>query len=383
MFSKPFLLQPRTVKETGNRKTVLDEPYTLFPDKDALLLKDFPVRVSVGDPLYKQSSGSVLSPVNGIASLEHSEEGSKIRIVQDGNFIGSKPWIPKALKKEEVLEPMDRLGLVSLDFPEHSLLSYLKSRQKTSLIILAPFTRTQDVDYLPELRKNLECHTRFLEVLKTLFPEAQIRDYISALKSPVKNYSYPWGIPEYFVFQTEKLPFSKIKEILYLGPETLYNLYRALFADFPFIEREIALYFLGKNGGLRKADSTVRIRNGQSLKFLFEEYGPKYSNFTLNSFYEKNPVRDIKKGFYWDIRQNYSLVFLTKHDSQRREFPCVECGECSYNCPTQANPMALVSSFGNFNSSLCMECGICTFLCPSTISLRNKIRTWKEANHGF
>ncbi|TGK07680.1 oxidoreductase [Leptospira semungkisensis] len=383
MFAKPFLLQPRTVKETGNRKTVLDEPYTLFPDRDALLLKDFPVRVKVGDPLYKQNSGIVLSPVNGIASLEHSEEGSKIRIVQDGNFVGSKPWVFRTLQKDEVLETMDRLGLVSLDFPEHSLSSYFRSKTKTKLILLSPFTKTQDVDFLPELKKNSDCHSSFLEVLKAMFPEAKIKDYIFGMKPPIKTYSYPWGIPEYFANQTEKLSFSRIGDVLYIGPETLYNLYRALFADFPFIEREISLYFLGKNGGLRKSESTLRIRNGQSLKFLFEDLGSQYSSFTVNSFYEKHPVRDVQKGFYWDIRQHYSLIFLTRYDSQRKEFPCVECGECSLNCPTKANPMALVSSFGNFQAGLCMECGICTFLCPSSISLRDQIRNWKEANHGF
>ncbi|PJZ67403.1 oxidoreductase [Leptospira wolffii] len=384
MFTKPFLLQPRTVKETGNRRTVLDEPYTLFPDGDALLLKDFPVRVKVGDHLYKQKSGIVLSPVNGIASLEHGDEGTKIRIVQDGNFIGSKPWTPKSLQRNEVLETMDRLGLVSLDFPDLPLSSYFSSKSQVSLVILSPFSRTQEVDYLPELRKNADCHRHFLEFLKLAFPNANVRDYISGdSKIPIKNFAYPWGIPEYFVFKTEKLPFAAIGEVLYLGPETLYNLYRALFADFPFIEREIGLYFLGKNGGVRRSESTLRIRNGQSLKFLFEEYGELYPKFTVNSFYDQNSVRESKKGFYWDIRQHYSLIFLSRHESDRKEFPCVECGECSLNCPTKANPMALVSSFGNFQAGLCMECGICTFLCPSSISLRDRIRNWKEANHGF
>lgn len=383
MFTKPFLLQPRTVKETGNRRTVLDEPYTLFPDRDALLLKDFPVRVKVGDHLYKQNSGIVISPVNGIASLEHGDEGSKIRIVQDGGFVGSKPWTPRTLEEAEVWESMDRLGLVSLDFPDLSLSSYLRSKKNAKYVILSPFTKTQEVDYLSELSSNPECHAGFLGFLRTQFPNAKIRDYISELKSPLKTYAYPWGIPEYFSFRTEKIAFSKFEEVLYIGPETLYNLYRGLFADFPFIEREIGLYFLGKNGGVRKSASTIRIRNGQSLKFLFEEYETAYPFFTVNSFYDKNTVRDVQKGFYWDIRQYYSLVLLSRHESDRKEFPCVECGECSLNCPTKANPMALVSSFGNFQAGLCMECGICSFLCPSSIPLRERILNWKEANHGF
>ncbi|EQA46102.1 hypothetical protein LEP1GSC050_2675 [Leptospira broomii serovar Hurstbridge str. 5399] len=383
MFAKPFLLKPRTVKDAGTRKTVLDEPYTLIPDGGALLLKEFPARVKVGDSLFKQSSGTVLSPVNGVASLAHGETGTRVQIVQDGIFPVKNELHPKIWKKEEAIEVMDRLGLVSLDFPGQPLSDSFRERFKPRFIILSPYTRSQDIDFTSRLRTDPDCHKSFIDSLKLWFPETEIRDYILDKKIPLRNYAYPWGIPEYFTFKTEKIPFSRFKDVIYLGPETLYYLYRALFGGMPFIEREISLFFLGKNGGLRKAGTPLRVQNGQNLKFLFEEYEHSYSQFTLNSFFEYYPVRDTKEGFYWDIRLYSSLILLARHEAARSEFPCVECGECSLNCPTKSNPMALTVSLGQFQPGLCMECGICTFLCPSFISLRDRIRSVKEESVGI
>ncbi|PJZ68733.1 oxidoreductase [Leptospira perolatii] len=377
MFGKPFLLQPGIVPNAGNRKTVLDEPYTLFPDGGALLLKEFPARVRAGDPLFKRESGVVLSPVNGVASLQQSDSETRIRIVQDGVFYQSKELQPRSWKLGEALDAMDAYGLVSLDIKDRPLSSLFRKLQKPKFIVLAPFTRTQDIDYLKILKENRASHLAFLDALKVWFPESEVRDYILDLKSPIKKYMHPWGIPEYFLFKTEKLPFAEFNEVLYLGPETLHHLYRALYGDFPFIERDITLYFVEKNGTLKKANAPLRLRNGQNLKFLFDEYGSKYSAFTLNSFYDYYPVRSVKDGFFWDVRLYHSLILLANHDREKKEFPCVECGECSLNCPTRSNPMALVGYLGEFNSDYCMQCGICTFLCPSSISLRDKIREAK------
>lgn len=382
MFAKPFLLKPRTVKDTGIRKTVLDEPYTLAPEGGALLLKEFPARVKVGDPLFQQSSGAVLSPVNGVASLAREENGTKIRITQDGTFPSRKEPQPKRWNKQDACDAMDSLGIVSLDYCEKPLSSFFRNPVPPKIILLSPYTRTQNIDFCSRLSEMSDCHLAFLQALADWFPGVTIRDYISDKKPPVREYSYPWGIPEYFAYRTERIPFQKFSEALYLGPETLYHLYKALFSDFPFIERDASLFFLGKNGGLRKAQKPLAFRNGQNLKFLFEEFRNDFRWFTLNSFYENHPVRSVGESFYFDIRLHSSLILLARHDSNRSEFPCVECGECSLNCPTKANPMALVGFRGKFQPGLCMECGICTFVCPSSISLRDRIRSCKEDRRG-
>lgn len=122
-----FTLIPGLVHGKFSRKTVLEEPFTLFPESGALYLKEFPTRVRAGEPLVRQSVGTLLSPVDGIASLIQGEHSTKIRIVQDGSFqLSGEIQIDPSLKLAEALERMDELGLISLDFPDTTLSSLLK-----------------------------------------------------------------------------------------------------------------------------------------------------------------------------------------------------------------------------------------------------------------
>ncbi|EMO06694.1 hypothetical protein LEP1GSC116_3328 [Leptospira interrogans serovar Icterohaemorrhagiae str. Verdun HP] len=254
-----------------SRKTVLEEPFTLFPESGALYLKEFPTRVFAGEPLVRQSVGTLLSPVDGIASLIQGEHSTKIRIVQDGSFqLSSETRIDSSLKLDQALQRMDELGLVSLDFSNTTLSSLFKTFCST-LIVLSPYTKTQSVDFQKILLEECrELHIRFLEYLKVWFPEASVKDYI-LFPVPFRKYEYPLGYPQYFVKKALSENVFQKEKILYLGPETLYHLYRALFKKIPYIERNITIYYVGKNGGLKKEESPIKLRDGQSLGFLLSE----------------------------------------------------------------------------------------------------------------
>ncbi|EMO75935.1 hypothetical protein LEP1GSC127_4956 [Leptospira kirschneri str. 200801925] len=373
-----FTLKPGLVHGKFSRKTVLEEPFTLFPELGALYLKEFPTRVFAGEPLVRQSVGTLLSPVDGIASLIQGEHSTKIRIVQDGSFqLSGETKIDPSLKLDQALQRMDELGLVSLDFPNTTLSSLFKTFQ-SSLIVLSPYIKTQSVDFQKILLEECkELHIQFLEYLKVWFPEAFIKDYILS-PVPFRKYEYPLGYPQYFVKKALSGKVFRKEKILYLGPETLYHLYRALFKKIPYIERHITIYYVGKNGGLKKEESPIKFRDGQSLGFLLSEKKKEYPNFTFNSFFDGGEFHSSSEEYFLDIYKHHSIIFVSGKIQERNELPCIECGECTYNCPLECNPISLVNGQGKFFTDACIECGICTYLCPSGISIRNKIREVKS-----
>lgn len=373
-----FTLKPGLVHGKFSRKTVLEEPFTLFPESGALYLKEFPTRVRAGEPLVRQSVGTLLSPVDGIASLIQGEHSTKIRIVQDGSFqLSGEIQIDPSLKLEEALERMDELGLVSLDFPDTTLSSLFKAF-RSSLIVLSPYTKTQSVDFRKILLKECkELHILFLEYIAAWFPGAVIKDHILS-PVPFRKYEYPVGFPQYFVKKAFSEKVFQKEKILYLGPETLYHLYRALFRKIPYIERHISIYYVGKNGDLKKEESPIKFRDGQSLSFLLLEKRKEYPSFTFNSFFDGGEFHSSSEEYFLDIYKHHSIIFVSDKIRERKEFPCIECGECTYNCPLECNPVSLVTGQGRFFANACIECGICTFLCPSRISLRDRIRNAKR-----
>ncbi|MBM9579170.1 oxidoreductase [Leptospira sp. 201903070] len=372
-----FTLKPGLVHGNFSRKTVLEEPFTLFPEPGALYLKEFPTRVRAGEPLLKQSVGTLLSPVDGIASLIQGEHSAKIKIVQDGSFqLSNETRIDPSLTLEQALERMDELGLVSLDFADITLSSLFKTFS-SSLIVLSPYTKTQSVDFRKILLEEFkELHIQFLEYLGGWFPGAIVKDFV-VNPVPFRKYEYPMGFPQYFLKKALSQKTFQKENTLYLGPETLYHLYRALFKKIPFIERHISIYYVGKNGGLKKEESPIKFRDGQSLSFLLLEKKKEYPNFTFNSFFDGGEFHSSSEEYYLDIYKHHSILFVAGKIREQKELPCTECGECTYNCPLECNPIALVTGQGKFSSNACIECGICTFLCPSGISLRDKIQKVK------
>lgn len=74
---------------------------------------------------------------------------------------------------------------------------------------------------------------------------------------------------------------------------------------------------------------------------------------------------------------------------ERREFPCIHCGECVSVCPLHMNPsrLALLARKGeyeamarDFHLFTCFECGSCSYVCPSNIPLVQYFRVGKSRN---
>ncbi|MCX7999790.1 MAG: 4Fe-4S dicluster domain-containing protein, partial [Leptospiraceae bacterium] len=58
---------------------------------------------------------------------------------------------------------------------------------------------------------------------------------------------------------------------------------------------------------------------------------------------------------------------------------CIDCNDCNYFCPVQANPKELLNrNKSSFLAEKCIECGLCSVFCPSHIDFARRIRELKE-----
>ncbi|WP_394230338.1 electron transport complex subunit RsxC [Shewanella colwelliana] len=72
---------------------------------------------------------------------------------------------------------------------------------------------------------------------------------------------------------------------------------------------------------------------------------------------------------------------------ERKEQPCIRCGECAVACPAQLLPQQLFwhakaqeyDKAAGYNLRDCIECGCCSYVCPSDIPLVEYYRVAKSA----
>ncbi len=84
------------------------------------------------------------------------------------------------------------------------------------------------------------------------------------------------------------------------------------------------------------------------------------------------------------IKNNNAIIALNEEDSKEPETtPCIRCGKCISQCPLLLNPVLISKAYREHDTdsleklkvNLCMECGCCSYICPTKQPLvqRNKL----------
>ncbi len=84
------------------------------------------------------------------------------------------------------------------------------------------------------------------------------------------------------------------------------------------------------------------------------------------------------------LKNNNAIIALNEKDSAEPvTTPCIRCGKCISHCPLLLNPVLISKGYRTHDTdileqakvNLCMECGCCSFICPTKQPLvqRNKL----------
>ncbi|HMV43446.1 MAG TPA: hypothetical protein PK079_04205 [Leptospiraceae bacterium] len=341
---------------------------------------EFPRRLSIGDIIFQDESARILSPANGIAHYYPST--STIRFTIDGELNFKPQAFNGNYSLESLKQKIDSTGLVSLDFPGQSLSGLFSSLipDRESFILFVPFTKENLIDYRSKI---FEVYKNELEKLKKnikeIFPNVNVIDFLTDKKM---NYIYPEGSPRYFLHKYVGIDIAKDfpkDRFLYLGPETIYHLIRGLYFNIPFHERYVSVNIINQSGTLEGETKAFLLKNGLNLSDFLNSFQTRYKYFTVNSFYDKQPVYEIGTEFIFDIYKHHSVIICDRIHFEKNEKSCTDCNDCSYYCPVAANPRAILDKDKTgFNSSVCLDCGICSLLCPSHIDLSTRIAEIKQ-----
>lgn len=347
-----------------------------IPLPNQLTSSDFPRRVTLGESLGETEKGwAVLSPLNGIVSL--SKDKKQMLLNLDGEWLSAREYKPKLTDYSEFLLKIKKLGLLHLDFRESTLHSAFDNLNNLKLetIVLSPFTAHNHLNAKELFSEQEKLGIQFLKnQFLSFFPKVKILDLLTEV---VDEFSEPLGNHEYFLSKNLGISLREVRtkladrSLLYLGPETIFHLIRALYFSIPFVKRHLIVFLMDSSGKVGSIRKEYFLSNGQSLQFLVDEYQEKYSTASFESVYDISASMDIQKLPYFQI-QNHSFLILTKGKKKERSpFPCIQCLECNGICPTKANPYALIlEEPGRFQREECLHCGLCTVHCPSGIDLR-------------
>ncbi|MBE7410605.1 MAG: hypothetical protein L6Q54_06960 [Leptospiraceae bacterium] len=345
---------------------------------------NFPRSVQIGETLFFSDYLNILSPISGYAHFSENKKDTLV-LTLNGTFEPKEKYSKDAFQLKTLKEKILKYGNTSFDFTDETLITCLNkfSDKENSKIIFSPFSKNEFIDFQEKIHSEFSVELElFKKNIKEVFPKSKVLDFLSRKQ---KKSHYPSGDPMYFLCKYIGLPNSEkfpLHDVLFLGAETLYYLFRSLYREIPFIERMFSVNFLHKNGKFKTQKKPIFLKNGQNINFITKNFQNRFRYFSTNSIYTLPVFFPSTDNFFLDIYSDTHLNLVAKNPVQKKELPCIDCKDCSLFCPVNLKPRNILDENDkSFQSELCIECGLCTVYCPSGINFRKRISDKKRLRH--
>ncbi|MCX5687365.1 MAG: electron transport complex subunit RsxC [Candidatus Omnitrophica bacterium] len=170
--------------------------------------------------------------------------------------------------------------------------------------------------------------------------------------------------------------------IVVINVQTIFAIYEAIYLRKPLYERVITI-----SGGFPNIAKNILVRIGTPIKDILDYCGlnPKLDIYKIvmggpmTGVAQSNSKAPIIKG------TSGILVLDKKFKLEEKELECIRCSRCIEACPVGLMPCMIglsskkakfdiASSYDPFD---CIECGSCSFVCPSNIPLVQLIKLAK------
>ena len=178
-----------------------------------------------------------------------------------------------------------------------------------------------------------------------------------------------------------------------VAPSTIFAV-AAILEGTPLTHRAVTV-----SGGAVKRPRNLWVPIGTPLRCLLESAGGlrESAAVTLTGGPMAGQVQEDLEAPV--VKNTNGLICLTEQEhntAAQPEMVCVRCGHCVSSCPMNLNPvlvyramrMGETERLPQLNLEDCLECGCCTYICPSRIPLLDLVRQAKDLlkeggeNHG-
>ena len=339
--------------------------------------------VVVGSVIGKEKedlSIPVLSSVNGsVVEIRdtYNTDGKKSKAVvvevKENTKLEEKEVDINSLSKEEILNKIQEFGLVD----EAGVPLSLKYRAFSgNKLLVKSFSYESNIAYYDLLNTKEKEINKALEVLNKLFVSLEIKkaDSKSVSKKTIELKREEL-ISKFFGkgVKNEEVIVEDILSLVYLG--------ECFLSGQPHLDEYVVV-----SGSAIKENVLLKVKLGTTLDEVLEKLGG--SKEELGKIVVGGALGGIPQ-FSDDSAISYNakaILFLnTKDATKATESPCIRCAKCLRACPEGLNPIKLMElwergekeEFLKFGGNKCIECGLCSYVCPSKIEVANKIVTAK------
>jgi len=359
------------------------------------------VNEKIDFPLHSSVSGYVITGTKKIMN-----NGKKIKcVVIENDFkekykdkIGAKRNLSN-YNKEEFISLLKNSGITGLggsDFP--TFLKYNTDNKINYLLVngveCEPYIGCDKAVMQNYTEEILECVDAILEIMKIKKAYIVVKENnISAIekfKKYIGTYPniaiatmkdmYPAGweknIVEKVLGKTYKTYPVEIGAIV-SNVSTIYAIYEMLKYNRPLTERIITITGTGIN-----KPTNVKVKIGALLTEIIENI-EGYKELKNPLFIAGGPM--MGNSLPTDelvVTKDLNCV-LVIDDLDEVNLPCINCGKCTYVCPSKIYPVLIMKNCNNeknlkdLKPERCIECGLCSYVCPSKIEVREFVRIAK------
>lgn len=324
-------------------------------------------------------SDGLMEPFEGITPPDVTDKESFLKAVRESGAVGlGGAGFPTHVKLNTD-KNIDTLIVNAAECEPYITVDY-REAVDNSWDVLSGVFAIKDIMKIPHVVIAVEDNKpEAIKILTSIAAKSPEVD-IMCLKT-----KYPQGAEKMVVYSVtgRKVPVGGLPAdvgCIVMNIATVAFLARYLKTGKPLISRSLTF-----DGTAVKNPQNVRVPIGTSIRYIIDACGGFSQE--ARKVILGGPMMGVAV-FELDgpvcKRDNAILAF--SKESEKKEYPCINCGRCVSVCPINLEPVLLrraiaardTESIKKLGVTACMECGCCEYTCPSGLPLVQYLRLGKQ-----